>query len=186
MLPHHQPSSRPVSEGPHNLVSAMGDDSDARDESLPYGVCRDWIAFVSSPGIRVITAITLGETMFRNRDYGSQLKDFSNLRWGAISPTDIDGILEFQNRLFIIIETKYQDSPLPTGQRLCLERLCDAIQSDTKTCVLILTSHESNGDIDMGLTIVRRYRENGNWHESPEMTLREVIEIMRRKYLGRV
>jgi hypothetical protein len=48
----------------------------------------------------------------------------------------------------------------------------------------MLTSHESDGDIDMGLTIVRQYRENGVWHESPEMTLREVIDIMRRKYLG--
>jgi hypothetical protein len=124
------------------------------------------------------------QRMFRNKEYAGQLKDFSNLRWGAISPTDIDAILEFGNRLFIIVEAKYKNAEIPFGQRLCLERLCDAIQSETKTCVLILTSHESNGDIDMGLTIVRRYRENGTWHESPEMTLREVIDIMRSKYLG--
>lgn len=122
--------------------------------------------------------------LWRNKTHGSQIKDFSGLRWGAISPTDIDAILEFSNRLFIIVEAKYKNAQVPFGQKLCLERLCDAIQSETKTCVLMLTSHESDGDIDMGLTIVRQYRENGVWHESPEMTLREVIDIMRRKYLG--
>ena len=124
--------------------------------------------------------------MYRNREYGSQLKDFSNLRWGAISPTDIDGILEFQNRLFVIIETKYGNAPIPYGQRLCLERLCCAIHNPPdRHAVLIVTSHESNGDIDLGLTTVRQVFENGKWAtELPDVGLRELIEIFRGKYLG--
>jgi hypothetical protein len=124
--------------------------------------------------------------MYRNRDYGSQLKDFSNLRWGAISPTDVDGLLEFSNRLFIIIETKYKNAPIPRGQLLALERVCDAINHPPERhCLILVTSHESDGDIDMGLTTVRKVRENGLWLETiPEMCLRDLIDIYRRKYLG--
>ena len=124
--------------------------------------------------------------MYRNREYGSQLKDFSGLRWGAISPTDIDAILEFSNRLFIIVEAKYKNAQVPFGQKLCLERLCDAINDPpNKHCLILLTSHESDGDIDMGLTMVTQVRENGVWaKEIPEISLRDLIDIMRRKYLG--
>jgi hypothetical protein len=124
--------------------------------------------------------------MFRNKDYAGQLKDFSGLRWGAISPTDIDGLLEFSNRLFIIIETKYKNAPIPRGQLLALERVCDAINHPPERhCLILVTSHESDGDIDMGLTTVRKVRENGLWLETiPEMGLRDLIDIYRRKYLG--
>ena len=124
--------------------------------------------------------------MYRNREYGSQLKDFSGLRWGAISPTDIDAILEFSNRLFIIVETKYKNSPMPRGQLLALERVCDSINDPpNKHCLILLTSHESDGDIDMGLTMVTQVRENGRWiSEIPDVTLREAIDIYRGKYLG--
>jgi len=124
--------------------------------------------------------------MYRNREYGSQLKDFSKLRWGAISPTDIDGLLEFSNRLFIIIETKYKNAPIPRGQLLALERVCDAIHHPPdRHCLILLTSHETDGDIDMGLTTVRQVRENGAWvKEIPDIGLKDLIDIYRRKYLG--
>ena len=124
--------------------------------------------------------------MFRNKEYAGQLKDFSGLRWGKISPTDIDGILEFSNKLFIIIETKYKASPIPFGQKLALERICDAINHPPdRHCILILTSHESKQDIDIAQTTVTAYWENPTWFtEVPEVTLLDLIDVMRRKYLG--
>ena len=123
--------------------------------------------------------------LYRNPDYGSQLKDFSGLAWGKIYPTDIDGILEFSNKLFVIIECKYGGAPVPRGQLLALERLCDRLTQPDCHSVLIITKHESKGDIDMGKTIVTGYRENANWFtDVPEITLREMIEIFRGKYLG--
>lgn len=123
--------------------------------------------------------------MFRNKDYGSQLKDFSGLTWGKISPTDIDGFLEFSGKLFIIIETKYDGAPMPYGQKLALERICDGLTHGDSHAILILTKHNTDGDIDMATTTVTAYRENANWFtEVPEVTLREMIDIFRRKYLG--
>lgn len=125
-------------------------------------------------------AITLGEPMFRNRDYASQLKDYSGLKFGFISPTDIDACLEFGGKLFIFVETKFGNATMPLGQKLALERLCDLL---TVPAIIIQTTHTSTGDIDMGLTQVVRYRENTKWFdEIPDLTLRQLIEIFLDKY----
>lgn len=123
--------------------------------------------------------------MFRNEEYGKQLKDFSGLKWGKISPTDIDGILEFSDKLYVIIETKYGGAPMPYGQQLALERLTRALNQPPRHAVLIVTSHNSHDRIDMANTKVIKYMEGNQWFtEIPEITCREMIEIMRRKYLG--
>jgi len=35
-----------------------------------------------------------------HRDRARQIRDFSNLRYGNITPTDIDGLIEYQNKCF--------------------------------------------------------------------------------------
>lgn len=64
--------------------------------------------------------------VIRNREYAKQLKDFSGLRYGKITPTDIDGFLDFGDQLFVVVEGKHAGSAIQTGQRLALERLVDA------------------------------------------------------------
>ena len=125
--------------------------------------------------------------MFRNKDYARQLKDFSGLRWKSISPTDIDALLEFNNKLFILVETKFRDAPIPYGQLLALERVAGCIKDTGKAAIVCVTSHNEEGDIDMAQTIVRQYWENGAWEkEVPEINLKDFVDLMRGKYLGRV
>jgi hypothetical protein len=115
--------------------------------------------------------------MIKNKEYLQQIKDFSGLKFGSISPTDIDGFLDFGNRLFIFVETKFAKSELRGGQKLALERLCDACQTQTRTSILIVTNHDSSGEIDIGETVVQQYRLRGVWYESTDITLREAIEM---------
>lgn len=61
----------------------------------------------------------------RNREH-VPVKDFSGLRYGKITPTDIDGFVEFKDKIFILLELKFGDSVLKYGQRTALERGCDA------------------------------------------------------------
>lgn len=113
----------------------------------------------------------------RNRAVASQLRDFSGLRWGKITPTDFDGVIDFQNRIFIFIETKYGGTGLPTGQRLALARVCDAVQASGKEAIVFITEHNSSGDIIMSESIVTEYRYLGDWHLSPEpIPLKEAID----------
>jgi len=100
--------------------------------------------------------------IIRNRQYGTQVQDFSGLRFGNITPTDLDGLIEYKNRGYVLIETKYRDSKLPDGQRLALERLCDDLQR-IKPTLLIIAWHETDGDIDVAETSVAEYRFKRKW-----------------------
>lgn len=104
----------------------------------------------------------LDDTKIRNHNLVGQVRDFSGIRYGSIYPTDLDGLIEYHNKCFVFIETKYGDAELPGGQRLALERLCDDMQR-TKPALLIICSHNSSGDIDMANTIAREFRYRFEW-----------------------
>lgn len=113
----------------------------------------------------------------RNREYAKQLRDFSGLRFGNITPTDIDGFLDFGNKVFIIFELKYGNSQLVYGQNLALERLCDASQQAEKQTYLIIAKHETNEDIDAASCRIIKYRHKSKWiYPKKSTTLKEGIK----------
>lgn len=101
----------------------------------------------------------------RNRDRAKQLKDFSGLRFGRITPTDIDGFVDFQNKAFVIFEIKYGATEVPRGQELCYERLALACEkAGVKTLVLVATHDvEPPGDIDVAGLRVTKVFFQGKW-----------------------
>lgn len=105
--------------------------------------------------------------VIRNREYAKQLKDFSGLRYGKITPTDIDGFLDFGDRLFVVVEGKHAGSAIQTGQRLALERLVDACHCPPRRiAVCFIVDHyggDSDEDVDYASCIVRTVRWNSKW-----------------------
>ena len=94
-----------------------------------------------------------------NRSTFLRVYDFDKMIFGTISPTDIDAFLDFGGKAFVIIETKYKNSPLPRGQRLALERLCDASEKGGVRSVVLVASYiNKTGDIPCGSLIVREIR----------------------------
>jgi hypothetical protein len=106
-----------------------------------------------------------------HRGRASQIRDFSGLLIPGtkITPTDIDMLIEYHNRYFIFAETKYGNAELPAGQKLALERLCDAAQRGNKLSIAFITRHtaEVGEDIDMGMTTIEEYRWLFKWHKPP-------------------
>ena len=51
----------------------------------------------------------------QNRSRARQIIDFSGIKYGNITPTDIDGGFEKQNEVFVFFEMKYGDAEMPTG-----------------------------------------------------------------------
>lgn len=100
--------------------------------------------------------------VIRNRNYANQVRDFSGLRFNNITPTDIDGMIEYKNLCYVYIETKYDGAELPFGQKLALERQTDDMQK-VKPTITIIASHNSEGDIDVANTTVTQYRWKGEW-----------------------
>lgn len=98
--------------------------------------------------------------IIQNKKHSTQVNDFRNLRFNNITPTDIDGFIDYKNKKFILIEMKFKGAALPYDQKLALERLCDSCNKDT---VLIIADHNSQGDIDVGNCFVREYRYRRKW-----------------------
>lgn len=107
-----------------------------------------------------------------------QIKNFAGLQWGSIRPTDIDVFVDFQNKLFVFIEVKYGGGMPPTGQRIALERVCDACQTKERNSFVLIAKHNSrkDEDIDLKLAEVVKYRQNGEWkNPNKQITVHEAI-----------
>lgn len=103
-----------------------------------------------------------------------QLIDFKGLELdGGIYPTDIDGIIEYRDSEYIILEVKHHKAKVPWGQRLCLKT--------GKKAVAIVCEHEvDNPDIPVvaALCNVRELYYGGEreWRPPDEpMTVRQAI-----------
>jgi len=119
--------------------------------------------------------------LIRNRQYAAQIRDYSGLLYGKITPTDIDGFVEFGDKLFVFIELKHKDAPLPAGQRLALERLADAVGETGRKSLLLIGEHDTNGDIEAAQCQVIAYRYHRKWRRPHRiMTIRECIDEIRK------
>lgn len=118
--------------------------------------------------------------IFRNERHARQLADFSGLQFGKLYPTDLDGIIEFGDKLWVMIELKYNNAKLPTGQRILLERLTDALAESGRTAICLVGTHQqTSGDIEVSSCLVVKYRYGGEWLIPKEqITIRTAIEKM--------
>ncbi len=116
----------------------------------------------------------------RNEDYLKQFKDFEGLKWGTIRPTDIDMVVDFHNKLLIWVELKYGETEIPPGQRLALERICDAIEKAGLKSYVLIAKHNSQDRIIVAEAIVVEYRASQTW-QKPEnpITISEAISKLR-------
>lgn len=78
----------------------------------------------------------------KNPKRKQQINDFSGLIYGKITPTDIDGLIEYKNKAYIFIEVKYNDALLPYGQKLALERLVKDTATNGKRSIAIIAQHD--------------------------------------------
>jgi hypothetical protein len=124
----------------------------------------------------------------RDRECAKQLKDFSGLRFGRITPTDIDGFVDFQNKAFVIFEIKHGTTAMPYGQRLGYERLADACEKSGIRTLVILAHHniQAPQDIDVAILPVTLVRFQGKWKQ-PNIphTVRTAFEAFL-KWIGRM
>ena len=112
--------------------------------------------------------------VIRNRGYATQIRDFRNLRFSNITPTDIDGLIEYQNICYVFIETKHAGAELPRGQELALERITDDLEK-VKPTITIVASHNTQGDIDVGNAEVTKVRWNRKWRTMTEITTTKAL-----------
>lgn len=111
-----------------------------------------------------------------------QINSFKDLQYGKITPTDIDGIIEYKNKAYIFIEVKYGDKDLPFGQRLALERLVKDTAVNKKSIAIVCEHYidDTRKQIDVADCNVRElYLSGENKWRPPAiaMTVRELINL---------
>ena len=78
----------------------------------------------------------------RNIERATQFYDYTGLMDGSIQPTDIDGLFEYHNVGYVMIELKLTKKELPTGQRISYERLVKDTTIAGKKSVVFVVEHE--------------------------------------------
>lgn len=126
----------------------------------------------------------------RNRSLARRLRDFSGLRYGRITPTDVDALLDFRGEVFVIIEVKRMGAPMPFGQRLALERVCSACNAGGVSTTVLVGEYDeelltADGDIDVAKCTVREIhtgRHVTKWRPPRRsITIREAVDSLVRR-----
>lgn len=88
-------------------------------------------------------------SLIRNSLQTKQGIDFTGLQNGKIHPTDIDALLEFDNRLLILFEMKRRGNNIPLGQKIALERIVDNWTNNGRVAIAIKLEHNYNEPVDV-------------------------------------
>ena len=115
----------------------------------------------------------------RNPNSIARLRDFSGLRWGVITPTDIDAFMDFGGKVFVFIEAKHHKGTMPKGQRLAYERLSSACSSGSVHSIVFVIEHGDEKLIDYGKLSVVEFWNNKEWVKMDGRPLREAIRQYR-------
>ncbi len=117
----------------------------------------------------------------RDRGIAAQLRNFKGLRWGNITPTDIDGIVEFRDKAYVIFELKYGVAEVPYGQRLAIDRMCTDLEKANKKVLGMIARHSTPapGDIDAASAcVVEIWDRKVDTHWRPPVKPLTVLEAI--------
>lgn len=126
----------------------------------------------------------MDDELIRNKDIIKQIVNFKGLNYErGIWPTDIDFFIDFDNKIFIIGELKYKEIQPDYGQRLALERLCDACTKSGIKSYLMIASHDCAKDKEILAcdAIVKRVRRGYEWKDiKTGVTVKELIHKIKK------
>ena len=114
-----------------------------------------------------------------NEARARQLRDFSGLTYGTITPTDIDLCMEYRDRSFVFAEIKMPGHEIPKGQRIALERIVDGLRAAGKVAVLFLVeNNQPDPEIPTAVSscIVLKFYCNRRWRDGGGKTPKEWMD----------
>lgn len=119
------------------------------------------------------------QSLIRNSKQVKQAIDFTGIGDKKFHPTDIDAVLEFNNKSLILFEVKKIGHHLPTGQRLLLERLVDSWHTDEAIALVVKHNIQTDeGDIPLRICWVRKYYYKGKWYQTNKPLKQQLQKIV--------
>jgi hypothetical protein len=101
--------------------------------------------------------------MIKHEKRIKQVLDFRGVGNSKIHPTDIDAVLEFDNKYLILFEIKLKGVPNSIGQELVLKRIVDCWEKTNGNAFVIYCEHNTdpNDVVTMQNTTVNRIYSGG-------------------------
>jgi hypothetical protein len=115
-----------------------------------------------------------------SRDRARQLLVWPGWRYGKISPTNIDFMLEYHDEAFIFGEIKLRETTLCDGQVKAFLRTVNRIEQAGARALLLIASHDVDDperDVYVPDCIVRETYSGGMWRAGNGQTVRHVIDL---------
>lgn len=112
----------------------------------------------------------------KNNECAHQTIRFDGIRYGTITPTDIDALIEYHDIAVIIYEFKYIGAPMKDGQRIAIERIIDDIQDSGKYAIAFLCEHfvkDPSEDVYAKDALVNMVYFEREWHECRSETVNQ-------------
>jgi hypothetical protein len=94
----------------------------------------------------------------QNTERFKQLLCFDSLYSNKKMPSDIDAIIEYKNKAYILFEVKFQDKALSLGQKILIERMVRRLYDGGARAIAAVCEHDvenENDFIDLGSCIIR-------------------------------
>tara|TARA_R110000765_G_scaffold413412_1_gene513436 strand:+ start:1009 stop:1416 length:408 start_codon:yes stop_codon:yes gene_type:complete len=118
--------------------------------------------------------------MIRNSKQVTQAISFEGLQNKKIHPTDVDILLEVDNKFIIIGEVKKINNDIPFGQKKALERIIKRWEYGNYILLKIVHDfNNDNSDIPASICKVEKYYYKEKWYDiKPEFKNKTLVEII--------
>lgn len=125
-----------------------------------------------------------------NRKAAKQLLAFDGLSYSnGIRPSDVDAIIEYKDKGYILFEAKYDIKEVPRGQKLMLERMVNDFDKTGKEAMAMVCEHyvkDEDTDVILGDSLLREFYWKGSWRVTDRpMTVKEATDQLIRRWENR-
>lgn len=127
---------------------------------------------------------SIGEWDFSRTD--SYVVNFKGRKYGKCTPTDLDWVLEIEDKVIIFAEVKRSErnKGLPLGQKILAENLCKYIKSETiPVYYLYVQGIVKNKQIEIEKSIILSFYSNINkkW-ENRNIIFQDAVDLILNKH----
>jgi hypothetical protein len=127
--------------------------------------------------------------VIKNKGRGKQINNFVGLkRQRNITPTDIDGFIDYAGNAFIYFEGKVSGNELPYGQKLALQAAVKSHWKAGNPCIAIIYEHDVPEHLEIMVhecTVKNLYCLNHkgySWEDGSGKTVLYWIEYFEERY----
>lgn len=109
--------------------------------------------------------------VFKNPDRARQLLLFDGLEYdNNVAPMDLDGLIEYHDKKYVLIEAKLNNTPVPYGEKTALERMVNDFDKAGKEAIAIIADHKvfnTKEDVHMRDCLIRElyHSKEKRWRE---------------------